>query len=176
MTEEIFVEEEKLIAPPIIKIKKKRKPLSEEAKEKLRERLKLARESKVLKKKKEKSISVETMDTIKEVEEEVKDHIALVPPAPKPIDTTLTDLQNELNNLKLEKLEALEKKNEKKKNQIAKRKATMERKALERVAKNKVAQPAPAVIRNNIISTEPIDIPKIKKYSTYKKSVWSTLL
>tara|TARA_R110002072_G_scaffold20364_3_gene74079 strand:+ start:4858 stop:5415 length:558 start_codon:yes stop_codon:yes gene_type:complete len=182
---EIFIEENVEEVP---KPKRKRKPLSEEAKEKLRDRLKKAREAKTAKKVGAKA----KLETIPEVKaEEVKAEVAEVAVAePKVTEPTanqdLINLQNELNNLKLEKLEALEKKNEKKKAQIAKRKATIARKALEndikkKVETNVVTKPAPP--RKCIIDeldapstitapSAPIDIPK-PKYSTYKKSVWN---
>ena len=175
---EIFIEENVEEVP---KPKRKRKPLSEEAKEKLRDRLKKAREAKTAKKVGAKA----KLETIPEVNAnevvEVKAEVAEVAVA-----EPLINLQNELNNLKLEKLEALEKKNEKKKAQIAKRKATIARKALEndikkKVETNVVTKPAPP--RKCIIDeldapstitapSAPIDIPK-PKYSTYKKSVWN---
>ena len=182
---EIFIEENVEEVP---KPKRKRKPLSEEAKEKLRDRLKKAREAKTAKKVGAKA----KLETIPEVNAnevvEVKAEVAVA--EPKVTEPTanqdLINLQNELNNLKLEKLEALEKKNEKKKAQIAKRKATIARKALEndikkKVETNVVTKPAPP--RKCIIDeldapstitapSAPIDIPK-PKYSTYKKSVWN---
>ena len=185
---EIFIEENVEEVP---KPKRKRKPLSEEAKEKLRDRLKKAREAKTAKKVGAKA----KLETIPEVNAnevvEVKAEVAEVAVAePKVKEPTanqdLINLENELNNLKLKKLEALEKKNEKKKAQIAKRKATIARKALEndikkKVETNVVTKPAPP--RKCIIDeldapstitapSAPIDIPK-PKYSTYKKSVWN---
>ena len=180
---EIFIEENVEEVP---KPKRKRKPLSEEAKEKLRDRLKKAREAKTAKKN---GVKLETIPEVKaeEVKAEVAEVAVAVPKVKEPTaNQDLINLQNELNNLKLEKLEALEKKNEKKKAQIAKRKATIARKALEndikkKVETNVVTKPAPP--RKCIIDeldapstitapSAPIDIPK-PKYSTYKKSVWN---
>ena len=182
---EIFIEENVEEVP---KPKRKRKPLSEEAKEKLRDRLKKAREAKTAKKVGAKA-KLETIPEVKaeEVKAEVAEVAVAVPKVKEPTaNQDLINLQNELNNLKLEKLEALEKKNEKKKAQIAKRKATIARKALEndikkKVETNVVTKPAPP--RKCIIDeldapstitapSAPIDIPK-PKYSTYKKSVWN---
>ena len=195
--------------PKVEKPKKKRKPMTPEAKQALIERLAAGRAAKK-NKKKEQKVNL-TMDI--EPPTQAKEPEAKQPEAPKPDNSAeMKALQDQLNAMKLEKLEALEKKNEKKKAAIEKRRATMNRKAIERAQKNEVTKPAPIrkpvekmeVIEEQAEQTQAEQTPTqakqtqakqtrvasrkmsinddnfgntIKKlrYSTFKKSVWSSL-
>lgn len=194
---------------PPVKPKRKRKPLTEEQKEALRERLRLARESK---KKKNITMSVTPVEVAPDapvveplppiIKEQATSQV--LPNARVSVDkpsNEMKQLQDQINSMKLEKLEALEKKNEKKKAAIEKRRATIARKALEKASKNVVAKPAkerkPTVAETPmepIAESEaeaPMEVdwlgggraaagtsvppPKKARYSTFKRSVWSTL-
>lgn len=185
--------------PKVEKPKKKRKPMTPEAKQALIERLAAGREAKKNKKKEAPNANANnlTMDIEPKVE---------APPAPTKPDNSaeMKALQDQINAMKLEKLEALEKKNEKKKAAIEKRRATINRKAIERAKKNEVTKPAPIrkpVEKMEVIEEQAEQPPEqtqppqaeqtvrkmsidddnfgktIKKprYSTFKKSVWSSL-
>jgi len=187
MSEEVF-------ETPITKEKpkRKRKPMSDSKKKALTERLAAGRaKKKALKNQKvlEKPNITMEVETVKEVEPKVIEPKVIEPKVIEPkTDNSLEmkALQDQINAMKLEKLEALEKKNEKKKAAIEKRRATINRKALEKAKKNEVAKPAK--IRDPTPKAEikaqtsmPMELdedlfkPKKPRYSTFKKSVWSLL-
>ena len=184
MSEEVF-------ETPITKEKpkRKRKPMSDSKKKALTERLAAGRAKKKALKNQEKPNITMEVETVKEVEPKVIEPKVIEPKVIEPkTDNSLEmkALQDQINAMKLEKLEALEKKNEKKKAAIEKRRATINRKALEKAAKNEVAKPAK--IRDPLPkaeikaqTNEPMELdedlfkPKKPRYSTFKKSVWSLL-
>ena len=172
------------------KPKRKRKPMSASKKKALTERLALGRAKKKALKENEKkdekpNITME-VESVKETPKE-----PMPEPAPKPDNSLeMKALQDQINSMKLEKLEALEKKNEKKRIAIEKRRATMNRKAIEKANKNDTTKPAN--IRKPVEKMEVIKevrehkedkmdldsdlfITKKPRYSTFKRSVWSTL-
>lgn len=185
MSEEVF-------ETPITKEKpkRKRKPMSDSKKKALTERLAAGRaKKKALKaqeKPKEKPNITMEVETVKEVEPKVIEPKVIEPESKPDHSLEMKALQDQINAMKLEKLEALEKKNEKKKAAIEKRRATINRKALEKAAKNEVAKPAK--IRDPTPKAEikaqtsmPMELdedlfkPKKPRYSTFKKSVWASL-
>ena len=182
------------------KVKKKRKPMSPEAKQALIERLAAGREAKKNKKKEQaKQKPNITIDIEPEPKSEPKPEPKPKAKQPEPDNSLeMKALQDQINSMKLEKLEALEKKNEKKKAAIEKRRATMNRKAIERAAKNEVTKPASirkpvqkmeviheqaeqTATRKMSIDEDDDDVrallPEVKKprYSTFKRSIWSSL-
>ena len=171
--------------PP--KPKRKRKALTEEQKQVLRERLKKARESKN-KKKPKITIESKPLNTIPEDKEVIIETApeVLKEPEPKSEPTPnneMLELQSQLNKMRLEKLEAIELKNEKKKAAVKKRKETIARKALaKKLSENQVAKPAPerkptpVVEPAPLAEAEPMNVKVAKpRYSTFKRSVWANL-
>lgn len=176
------------------KPKRKRKPMTASKKKALTERLALGRaKKKALKeneKKDEKQNITMEVEPVKETPKEPEQKPA-PEPAPKSDNSLeMKALQDQINSMKLEKLEALEKKNEKKRIAIEKRRATMNRKAIEKANKNDTTKPAN--IRKPVEKMEVIKevredkadkmdldsdlfITKKPRYSTFKRSVWSTL-
>ena len=197
------INQEVFEVPKVEKPKKKRKPMTPEAKQALIERLAKGREAKKLAKNQSKK-SVKPNINI-EVEPKVEAAPIPIPAAQIPKVTEpaaplpdnsleMKALQDQINSMKLEKLEALEKKNEKKKAAIEKRRATINRKAIERAQKNEVTKPAPIrrpVQKMEVIEEEPPQVKqpatrkmsldddlyanKKPRYSTFKRSVWSGL-
>ena len=190
------INQEVFEVPKVEKPKKKRKPMTPEAKQALIERLAKGREAKKLAKNQSKK-SVKP-----NINMEVQPKVEAAAPAPLPkVEQKVADnslemkaLQDQINSMKLEKLEALEKKNEKKKAAIEKRRATINRKAIERAQKNEVTKPAPIrrpVQKMEVIEEEPpqakqpatrkmsldddLYANKKPRYSTFKRSVWSGL-
>ena len=181
MSEEVF-------ETPITKEKpkRKRKPMSDSKKKALTERLAAGRAKKKALKNQEKPNITMEVETVKEVEPKVIEPKVIEPESKPDHSLEMKALQDQINAMKLEKLEALEKKNEKKKAAIEKRRATINRKALEKAKKNEVAKPAK--IRDPLPkaeikaqTNEPMELdedlfkPKKPRYSTFKKSVWSLL-
>ena len=177
---------------PTPKIKRKRKPMSDEAKAVLVERLRLGRLAK--KKKKEENVTMEIDKSKPKVQAEVAAVAAVHKEIEKDVEiktepTILKEpssnpemekLQQELNKMRLEKMELIEAKNEKKKAAIKKRKETIARKALaKKLAENPVAKPAPErkptlpVIIEESRMQQQVDVKP--RYSTFKKSVWASL-
>ena len=175
------------------KPKRKRKPMSASKKKALTERLALGRaKKKALKENEKKDEKPNITMEVESVKETPKEPVEVKPePAPKPDNSLeMKALQDQINSMKLEKLEALEKKNEKKRIAIEKRRATMNRKAIEKANKNDTTKPAN--IRKPVEKMEVIKevrehkedkmdldsdlfITKKPRYSTFKRSVWSTL-
>tara|TARA_R110001592_G_scaffold147315_1_gene371771 strand:+ start:977 stop:1528 length:552 start_codon:yes stop_codon:yes gene_type:complete len=169
--------------PP--KPKRKRKALTEEQKEVLRERLKKARESKSKNKNKPKiTIESKPLSTIPEDKEVIIETAPEVLKEPEPKsepapNNEMLELQSQLNKMRLEKLEAIELKNEKKKLAVKKRKETIARKALQKkLAENEVAKPAPERKPTPVVEpeAEPMEVKvATPRYSTFKRSVWANL-
>ena len=174
------------------KPKRKRKPMSASKKKALTERLALGRaKKKALKENEKKDEKPNITMEVESVKETPKEPMPEPEPAPKPDNSLeMKALQDQINSMKLEKLEALEKKNEKKRIAIEKRRATMNRKAIEKANKNDTTKPAN--IRKPVEKMEVIKevrehkedkmdldsdlfITKKPRYSTFKRSVWSTL-
>ena len=113
--------------------------------------------------------------TLKEAIQEPKSE-----PAP---NNEMLELQSQLNKMRLEKLEAIELKNEKKKAAVKKRKETIARKALaKKLSENEVAKPAPerkptpAPVVESLSEAEPMNVKvATPRYSTFKRSVWANL-
>ena len=187
MSEPISDNNEVFVTAP--KVKRKRKALTEEQKEVLRERLKVARESKN-KKKPKITIESKPLSTIPEDKELIIESVpeVLKEPEPKPKsepapNNEMLELQSQLNKMRLEKLEAIELKNEKKKAAVKKRKETIARKALaKKLSENEVAKPAPerkptpVVEPAPLAESEPMNVKvATPRYSTFKRSVWANL-
>ena len=179
-----------LIEPPAKKTRKPRKPMSEDQKEVLRERLKLARESK--KNKRDASIKVEPVvePVVVQVAEPVKEHVVLdiednalgghsapepvkkvrKPRAKKVVEQPLDDsmeLRKQLDELRAS-------------NKSQERELLKSQLANQKLKKESMAKPASPVMeepKGPGFPELPLDFnaPK-KRYSTYKKSVWADMV
>ena len=151
------------------KVRKPRKPMSEEQKQVLRERLAKAREAKKLKKERNSAPKVEkpkvekkiTIETIEKPKPVLK---------PVPVVDEFAEMRKQLADLK-----TLNKNQERQllKQQLAAEKSKMERnkKPLPVIKEESVSMPISTPTPQ---PTKPVDIPpKKKRYSTYKKSIWS---
>ena len=144
------------------KVRKPRKPLDEEQKKVLRERLAKAREAKKLKKERNSAPKVEKPIVIETVEKPKP----VLKPNPVAVDE-FAEMRKQLADLR-----TLNKNQERQllKQQLAAEKSKMEKnkKPLPVIKEETISAPNPAPTPQP--SVEP---PKKKRYSTYKKSIWS---
>ena len=144
------------------KVRKPRKPMSEEQKQVLRERLAKARAAKKLKKERNSAPKIEKPVVIETVE---KPKLVLKP-NPVAVDE-FAEMRKQLADLR-----TLNKNQERQllKQQLAAEKSKMEKnkKPLPVIREERVQAPTPAPTPQPTV--EP---PKKKRYSTYKKSIWS---